>query len=389
MADVCVLGVQFSFLGIQEKNKGYFKELAMSGIPQTESISAASPSQRLTSVAKHAHQIGKKSLKPLKGAKSVGGIFRNVASFAEVFKSLSKSVQGAMHVSKAPNIILGLVSIKHSVDDVRKILDKTKRPQERVKASLLFVTHIDSIINTVATICKILTSVAKVSSRAIQWIPIFNMISFAVSFISLGLSAHSTHQGRKLASAFNASMRAYEAASTPEEKASALAQALSTIESEGIDPLRKQLMISKKGKVELIKRIDTLRAHIYSHAVTEEDAKLVKMLQGRARTQLAFQVADLSSTVAGIAGSALLFIPDPTGATQATGFAILAATGVVSLGVWAGKYFFINKDPFDENSRNRAMTILNEVSSAIHSLKERLQTFAIGKKRVHNPAMAA
>jgi hypothetical protein len=360
----------------------------MSSVPRTEGVSATSPSQILATAAKHSHRIGKKALKPLKGAKAVGGIFRNVASFVDVFKSLSKSVQGAMHVSKGPNIILGLVSIKHSIDDVRKILDRTKRPQERVKASLLFVTHIDSIVNTVGTICKILTSVAKVSSRAIQWIPIFNMISFAVSFISLGLSAHSTHQGRKLASAFNASMRAYEAASTPDEKASALAQALSTIESEGIDPLRKQLMISKKGKVELIKRVDTLRSHICAYAVTEEDAKLVKMLRGRAKTQLAFQVADLSSVIGGIAGSALLLIPNPTGATQAAGFGILAATGLVSLCVWGGKYFFINKDPFDENSRNRAMTILNEVSSAIHSLKERLQAFAVGKKGVRCPAVA-
>ena len=106
----------------------------------------------------HLHHMAKKPLKPLKGAKTLGGIFRQVAGITELFKTLSKSVQTAVHVSKGPNIILGLVSIKLAVDDVRKIIDKSKNPLDRMKASLLFVTHIDSIVNTVATICKILTS---------------------------------------------------------------------------------------------------------------------------------------------------------------------------------------------------------------------------------------
>ena len=102
-----------------------------------------------------------KTIKPLKGAKSAGSIFRNVVSIAEHFRDLSKSLNIALHVSKGPNIILGLVSIKDAVKDVRKIIDKTQKSSERMRASLLFVTHLDSITNTAATVCKIWS--------ALQW----------------------------------------------------------------------------------------------------------------------------------------------------------------------------------------------------------------------------
>lgn len=357
--------------------------MTMSGVTSAPTVAV-----RQESALQHAHRFARKTLKPMKGAKAVGGIFRQVVSITELFKTLSKSLQIAIHISKGPNIILGLVSTKHAVDDVRKIIDKSKGPKERMKASVIFITHLDSIVNTVATICKVLSSVGTITKKAVQWVPIFNMISFAVGFISLGLSAHSAHKGRKLVNAFNDSMRAYQLASTPEEKAAALAKALETIETEGIQPLRKQLMISKKGGVELVKRIDALKSHIASRSVTAKDLKLVQILAKRAKTQLRYKAADVATSVGAIAGGAFAFVPIPVVA-QAVGASIFAATGVVSLISWGGKYFFINKDPFDEQSRNRAMQMLDETSNALRCLKQRLQTFAIGKRHVPLHAMVA
>ncbi len=351
----------------------------------TPVLSVAGTDKPQSTTLHRIHRLAKKPLKPLKGAKAIGGIFRQAAGIAGLFKDLSKSLQVALHISKGPNIILGLVSIKHAVDDVRKIIDKSKKPGDRLKASLLFVTHMDSVVNTAATVCKILSAAGTIGKHAVQWIPIFGMISFAVGFISLGLGAHSTHKSRKLVNAFNDSMKEYQQAATHEAKATALAQALAVIDSEGIQPLRKQLMISKKGGIELVKRVDALRDHIASHSVTEQDVNLVKILAGRATTQLRYKAADLASSVGAIVGGAFFLVPVPV-AAQATGAAILAATGVVSLVAWGGRYFFINKDPFDENSKNRAMELLDDVSKALRLVKQRLQMVALGKRRAAHAA---
>ncbi len=349
----------------------------MEPVRSVEAMSVAPP--MLVSRGKRLHRLMRKPLKPLKGAKELGGVFRQVAGIAGLFKTLSRSLQIAINVSKGPNIILGLVSAKYAVDDVRKIIDRGKRPADRFKASLQFITHLDSVVKTVATVCSILAAAGTLTKKAIQWVPIFNMISFAVGFISLGLSAQSVHKGRKLVNAFNACMREFQNAVTSEAKTAALAKALDVIEKEGIQPLRKQLMISKKGGIELTKRVDALREHITAGCVVEADAKFVELLARRAKTQLRYKAADLSCTVSGMVGSSILLAPVPV-AAQVTGAVILATTGLVSLVTWGGRYFFVNKDPFDERSKNRAMAILDELSKALNAVRQRLHTFALGRR---------
>lgn len=310
-----------------------------------------------------------------------GGILRSTVSIAEHFKDLSKSVNVALHVSKGPNIIFGLVAVKLAVSDVRKILDRSTKGGERAKASALFVTHLTSIVNTVATVSKILASVGAVPTKAIQWIPIFNMVSFAVGFISVGLSIISTEKARKLMSSFHSALKEYEAAKTPEEKAKALSEALTFIEKEGIEPLRKQLVLSKKGGAELASRVDILKTHIYAKSVTPEDLKLIRLLKGRAKVQLAYKITDLAGLLSAQAAIAMTLIPVPV-AAQIAGAAVLATAGSVALVAWGGRYFCINKNPFDESSKNRAMAMLDAASQAISTLKHSIQTFSKGKKRI-------
>ena len=214
-----------------------------------------------------------------------------------------------------------------------------------------------------------------------------NMVSFAVGFISLGLSAESVHKGRRLLEAFHASLRACQTA-RPEDKAAALEHTLgtvfATIEKEGIGPLRKQLMISKRSSEELARRVNDLRDHIYSKKeISSEDTKFIKLLAGRAKTYLGFKVADIASSVGAIAGSALFLTPVPV-VGQIVGAVILATTGAISLVSLAGRYFFVTKNPFDETPKNRAQEIL----SSLRNLKERLPTFMHGKNLVSAPVSA-
>ena len=140
----------------------------------------------------------------------------------------------------------------------------------------------------------------------------------------------------------------------------------------------------KKGGVELTRRVDALRSHIATSAVTVADAELVKILARRAKTQLGFKAADLAGCVTGIVGSSVLIAPVPLVA-QVIGTGILATAGAISLVSWGGRYFFINKDPFDETSKNRAMAILDDISHALGTVKKRLQTFALGKRGLPSP----
>jgi hypothetical protein len=333
----------------------------------------------------------KKSRKPLRGVKALGSLFRTTLSISKQFQHLNRSLEIAAHVTKAPDLVFGLLAAKGAVEDVRAILDTSHKTggHNRTKATLNFILHVDTFVNTVATLCKIIrAAVGPTVEKAVQWIPIFNMISLAVSFVSLGLSSYSTHRARKLLDGFNGAMKECLEAEKQADKAMALAKALAIIEEEGIDPLRKQLMISKKARPEFIRRINDLRNHIYSPLpITEDDEKFVRLLVGRARTQMNLAVTSLAGNIAGVAGGVILLTPVPI-AGQLVGLSILAATGVLSLAVWGTRYFLINKDPFDEKSRNRAMRMLSSLSSAIRALKQRLLTFGLVRQRLPNVAPA-
>lgn len=347
----------------------------------------------------HITGVLKKARKPLKAAKALGSVFRGTVSLAGQFKKLDKSLTIVSHVTKGPDLVFGVLAVKDAVQDVQKILDPSKKPIEKEKASGAFLIHLDKIANTVATVCKIVrASVGVGAERVVQWIPIFNIISFAVSFISLGLSAHSAHQSRKLLQAFNSALDDCLRTTNQAEKAKALSKALEVIEAEGIEPLRKQLMLSKKAKDDLIKRVDSLRSHIHEVAIqkpyplrqpaeiTKEDEELVRTLAGRAKLQLGFKVLDIASNIGGIVGTGVLFAPAP--GAQIAGISVLLATSTMSLVTFGTQYFFINKNPFDKESRSRTMRMLNFVSDAVQSIKERLKVYGLANLRLPQLATA-
>ena len=243
----------------------------------------------------------------------------------------------------------------------------------------------NSIVKNVASACLIIRSVVgQAAQRAIQWIPIFNLISFVISFLSLRLFVYSTHQARKLFEGFNEAMKEFlkadkltDEVERNKAKAEALDKVLTIIDKEGIDPLRKQLMLSKKAREELDRRVQNLGKHIKAQRIGAKDEELMRILVGRAKTQLGFRVADLAASVAGVAAGVLIVAPVPV-VGQIVGLSVFAATGAVSLVSFGARYFLINKNPFDTESHSRAVGMLNTISKTFEALKQRLSR--IGKR---------
>ena len=333
---------------------------------------------------------GNRALKRTKRALSVlratGDLFGSSVDIARQFRRLGLSLDLAAHAARGPDIVLGLLNAHRAVKDVQEALDSSKKPAERARSCLSLVLDADSIVNTVASICKIIYAAAgPLAKKAVEWIPIFNLVSFAVSFLSLGLSAYSTHQARKLFDGFSEAMKECLNTTDQTKKAEALSKALDIIDREGIDPLRKQLILSKEAGEELDCRVQSLRKHIKAKHIGAKDEELMHTLVGRAKTQLGFKVAEVATSVAGVAAGVLFVTPVPF-VGQVVGLSVLAATGVASLVSSGARYFLINKNPFDEKSHSRAVQALNAISKAISALKQRLATIGLGKQ--HLPQMA-
>lgn len=168
------------------------------------------------------------------------------------------------------------------------------------------------------------------------------------------------------------------------KKAEALSKALDIIDREGIEPLRKRLIMSKEAGEELIRRVRQLRTHIQTKNIGAKDEELMHILVGRAKIQLSFKAAEVATTVAGVAAGVFFVAPVPV-VGQIIGLSVFAATGVVSLVSSGARYFLINKNPFDKESHSLAVQALNAVSEAIGAIKQRLATVGLGKQ--HLPQM--
>ena len=325
--------------------------------------------------------VAHKSVQPLKAIKTSGKIFRAATDIAEKFQKLSKPLVNAKLASKAPDLLLTPLNVKDAVSNVRKIFAPSQNPLDRMHALFATIIRLDSIVNAAATICKIVrVAVGPTAEKAVRWIPILNFVGLAVSLLSLELSSYSTHQARRLFEGFNNALKECMSTEDQTRKAEALKKALAIIEKEGITPLSKQLMISKKALETLTSRIDLLKSHIASKTIDEGDKDLVRTLTGRAKTQLSLKAADISSEVIAIVGNTLLLTPVPI-AGQVAALSLLAISGTISLISWGTKFFLINKNPFDPNSYNRAQQIHRAFSQAIDTIQLSLLSF--GKRVAH------
>jgi hypothetical protein len=372
----------------------------MTGVPSVGSGAQNPPSS--PTVVVRAKKWGSRVIKYLKPPSDLAKIFRNVTDCVGLFRNLSKSVKTAVQVTKGFNVISGMVATKDAVQDVRRVIDRTKKPSERIKSSFLFIGHLDSVTKGISTICGLLKTFGAASAKVVQWIPIYQYISFAVGFIWLGLSAYSAHQARKLQRSLSVCVESFMHAQNDTEKMVSLEQMLDVVQRQGIEPLRRHLMMSKAGGVELTKRVDALKKHIGVSrgtapdvSLTEQEKQLVtkaeqerfmKVLAGRAKMKLGFEVTEVASNVTKTVAGVLEIVPVPVVA-QVIGISLIISTAVVSLVSWGGRRYFINKNPLDLTSKSRALQAVDSLSNAFASLRHRLQQLiAVQRHPTPSPA---
>lgn len=315
----------------------------------------------------------------LKIAAKATSVARSIGGIVSSFRDISDSANKGLKVTKGVSIALTPINIYNAANDTVDIVKKEKL-KDKIWAIFSLLTNLDSIMDSAAATCGLVYTFAATSSKVIDWIPIYSIVSFFVGFISLGMAAESVAKSGKLVQELRDVLKQLDAASNDVDKAKILGDFLAKLEAEGVRPLFKKLMISKKAKMEGIlveDRIKDLARFCLNTAPRLQEAEtIVRTLAGRAKIDLGFKVADIANRVIATVGKGLAIVLP----VLPVSYIILAATGVFSLVMLGSKLLFISKNPFDAKdplSRTRAEEFVGYISNGISHLRSRLHTIAL------------
>ncbi len=336
----------------------------------------------------HAKKAVTRGQAALKTAALFSSVARGAGDVVEIFQDLPSGVKIGLASTKVPSIILGFISIKSAAEDIWNIIKEPgkKMPLKRFEASCKLLIHLNSVTRSVANSLKFLRTVGAVGLRVVKWIPIFNIVSYIVGFISLGLASYSVHKSRKLLASFETISKDFERAKTDNEKACVLERAIDVIEKEGIDPLRKELRLSKAAKAILLDRIGAIRMRAFpaerkkvsdAQAIADMNEAFI-ILKSRVKVDLGYKCAEVANQVVDIVGQTLMFTP-----AAPVGIGIMLATSVCSVVSFAGRAYFINKNPFDPMSETRAGSLLTKIKGAFGSVRETIHVSHVAHRSLH------
>jgi len=291
----------------------------------------------------------------------------------DAFRKVSKDILTATKGVKILSVLSTPFVVKNTFDEIFK-LSKAKDVKDKIRGVFKLITHVDGITESVASACSLLEFFKCIPSEACEWIPIFNIVSYAVGFISLGLKSESVHHARKFKQGFDRITKKFAEAKSQDAQRAVLLSALEKFKTDGIEPLRKKLEVSKKAN--LAEKIDVLSARLFS-AVGKEKERAIKdskqfidKLRSRARLQLGLKVFELVKKIVTIVGITLFFVPCPPCAI--IGAVLLGTTAVAGCVTMGGRFFFFNKNPFDPDSKTRARILLEKIAKGLEKLRRAL-----------------
>jgi hypothetical protein len=339
----------------------------------------------VSTVKAHAKKAYTKTQTALKVAALFSSIARHAAEVAEIFKELPEAAKIGLGASKFPGIINGFLSIQKAAEDVWESIKEPGKARflKRFEASCKLLVHLDSVTRAVANSLKFLKTVGAVGLRVVKWVPIFNIVSYIIGFISLGLASYSVHKSRKLLADFEIISRDFNAAKTDDAKALVLERAIDLVENEGIESLRKELRLSKASKRALLERMGTIRMRRFaSEEKSVSDAQAIAdmneafmILRDRLKVQLGYKCANLANQVVEAVGETLMLTP-----AAPVGVGIVLATSVCSLVTFAGRSYFINKNPFDPQSESKAAHLLTNLKGGFEHVRQAIHVHrAVGR----------
>ena len=127
---------------------------------------------------------------------------------------------------------------------------------------------------------------------------------------------------------------------------------------------------------EKIPALDNQRPYLNEYVKKKIDLKkakeLLSILKKRVKLTLTLEIASMTTKICVIAGLIFLFFPP----MAPIGFILVGVSLAGSLTIWGGRALFVNKDPFNPQSRTRARQFIRYLSKKIRGNKEKLQTHA-------------
>jgi hypothetical protein len=280
----------------------------------------------------------------------------------------------------------GILAIPLVISNV-KTLHESHDTETKSIAGLELVQNIHQIGSSGIQIADALNALGVVTI-AVDWIPFVNLASAAVGIIGIGLKGHAIRRLNELNQEIS-TLNKFPLAE-PEKKAEILKSKLDDL-LQKCDKMKRKLEVSGKGLEEQITKIQetvAYRLNKKDFANLEHDAQkleeLTIKLKKRIRQQVKLHALDIAIKVASVVGLVLLavgsiFFPP----LIVVGVIILCVTAGASLGLWGGKMFFVNKDPFDPNSKTLAKRALDSFMKTLAKARGKLE-----KPEVYVPLLA-
>ena len=203
------------------------------------------PKPAIKRVGKWLRKTGE-SLKVTAKATSVARAIGSIVKTSKEIKELSSKASKGLTATKGLSIASTPFNICTMVEDFTDIIKKANL-KDRVRALFRLITDLDTVTDSIAGTYGILYTFQVIAKTATDWIPIYNIVSFFVGFISLGLAGEQVGKSGKLVHDLGKALKKLDTAKTDVEKAKILGDFLAELEKEGIRPLFKRLMISSKA----------------------------------------------------------------------------------------------------------------------------------------------
>lgn len=257
--------------------------------------------------------------------------------------------------------------------DVTKIVGPNT-PWGRAKKVCSLILRADATAYSVTSTLDVLEKFRLISDQVLQYMPIVNIVSYSLGFLSLGLGVASLVSLSQLWDGLRKLDRTLQEARGDDESVAAALQFLEALKKKKIPSLEKKLSLSKETKLsDLIDRLsEKIQQQEYRPEALDQVKNISTVLVSRSKVHRDLRIVDVAMKVFSIIGlSFLLFAPDPI--CKSLGFVIMSLASLVLLGISIWKFFFLNKNPLGNTRVTEATETLDAAKKFFWNFLEWVQ----------------
>ena len=294
----------------------------------------------------------------------------------DVFSCVPKVVKnsvGALSFANGFNVFFAIPSF---INNVGKAI-KSSSLVERIKNACRAALDVGALWNAANGILNGLRSIAVLTSEAIAWTGIVNIILFPLQVISVALDAHSVHEARLDRNMVIANIRPQGLKKYTIEDITKACNFVATHPN-----LRKTLNFSKRTNLE--KRAHDLfmrfKAGQDEMQTMQDGLAFIKIIERRIHTSYNLKVADIVAKAAGVVIGGISLIVPPNPVTMG----LAGVCGVASLCILGFKKLLLNKDPYSATRDVWHQNLLHKARECIGSVTDK-----IGNRYLQRATVAA